>query len=167
MKHGDLVGWSIRGGRCGGVTCDRGSVAWGTPPLIDEVWEGRVVGLGSSTHSGETCGSRMMPAVHSVLAFERCKLDGRLFFLDRDGFIRISGGIGVVGGVEKVSPSGDGGSVKAEGMVMVEGKERAGCLYVFGGLHRWLRSYHKQHLQTATSPIAVSPHPSNCHHQSP
>ena len=96
---------------------------WGTPPLvIDGVLEERAMGLGSSPHSGETWGSRMMPAVHSVLVFERCKLDGRLFFLESDGFIRISWGIGVVGGVENVSPSGDGGNAKAEGMVMVEGK---------------------------------------------
>jgi len=68
----------------------------------------------------------MMPDVHSVLAFEICRLDGRLFFLDRDVLIRISGGVGVVGGVENVSPSGDGG-VKVEGMVKVsvEVMERA------------------------------------------
>ena len=53
-----------------------------------------------------------------------------------------------MGGVEKVSPSGDGGNGKAEGMVMVEGKERALCLYVFGGLHPWFTSHYKQHLQT-------------------
>jgi len=43
--------------------------------------------------------------------------------------------MGVVGGVEKVSLSGDGGNAKAEGMVMVEGKERALRLYVLGGSH--------------------------------
>jgi len=128
MKHGDLVGCSMRGGRCGGVTCERGSAARGTPPLvIDGALGGRAVELRSSPYSGETCGSRMMSAFHSVLVFERCRLDGRLFFLDSDGFIRISGGIGVVGGVEKVSPSGDGGNAKVEGMAMgvVEVKERA------------------------------------------
>jgi len=72
MKHGDLEGWSIRGGRCGGVTCERDSVERETPPLmIDGALEGRAVELGSSPHSGETCGSRIMPAVHSVLVFGR------------------------------------------------------------------------------------------------
>jgi len=131
MKHGDLVGCSMRGGRCGGVTCERGSAARGTPPLvIDGVLEGRLVGVGSRPYSGEACGSTMMPAAHFVLVFERCRLDGRLFFLDSDGFIRISGGIGVVGGVEKVSTSGDGGNAKVEDMAMVTVgvKERARSL---------------------------------------
>ena len=94
--------------------------------VIDGVLEGRAAELDSSPNSGETCGSRMTSGVHSVLVFERCRLDGRLFFLDSDGFIRISGGIGVVGGVKKVSPSGDGGNAKGEGMAMVavEVKER-------------------------------------------
>jgi hypothetical protein len=75
---------------------------------IDEPFEGWVVGLGSSLHSGEACGSSMMPGVHSALVREMRRSEGRLLFLDSDGLIRISGGIGVVGGVEKVSPSGDG-----------------------------------------------------------
>jgi len=117
MKQGDLVGWSMRGGRCGGVVCGRcPPVGWGSPPLtIDEPSGGAAVGEGSNLHSGEACGSRMIPEVHSALAFEMRRLDGRLLFLDSDDLIRISGGMGVVGGVEKVSTSGDD-NVKVEGM---------------------------------------------------
>lgn len=121
MKQGDLVGCSMRGGRYEGVICERGS-----PPLtIDEPFKGRAVGAGSNLHSGEPWGSRMMSDVHSALLFKMCRLDGRLFFLDSDDLVRISGGIGVVGGVENVSPSGDD-SAKAETMtkVPVEVKER-------------------------------------------
>lgn len=129
MKHGDLVGCSMRGGRWGGAICERGSSERSSPPLmIDEPFWGRIAEVSSSPHSGETCGSRMMSEVHSVVVFEMCKLDGRLFFLDSEDFIRISEGIGVVGGVENVSPSGDGGgNAKVAGMTMVavEGKERA------------------------------------------
>ena len=123
MKQGDLVGCSMRGGRCE-VVCGRGpSAGWGSPPLtIDEPFGGPEVGEGSSLHSGEACGSRMIPDVHSALVFEMRRLDGRLLFLDSDDLIRISGGIGVVGGVEKISISGDG-DVEAEGMAMI--KERA------------------------------------------
>jgi hypothetical protein len=63
----------------------------------------------------EACGSRMIPEVHSALVLEIRRLDGRLFFLDSDDLIRISGDIGVVGGVEKVSASGDG-DARLEGM---------------------------------------------------
>lgn len=59
----------------------------------------------------------MMPGVHSVLLFEIRRSDGRLFFLDSDGLVRSSGSIGVVGGVVKVSPSGEANS-KVEGMTM-------------------------------------------------
>lgn len=116
MKQGDLVGCSMRGGRCEGVVCERGSAGWGSPPLtIDEPFGGPGVGEGSSLYSGEACGSRMIPEVHSVLVFEMRRLDGRLFFLDSDDLIRISGDIGVVGGVEKVSASGDD-NLEVEGM---------------------------------------------------
>jgi len=127
MKHGDLVGWSMRGGRFEGVVCGRFSAGRGSPPLmIDEPLEVREVGVGSVLHSGEAWGSRMMPEVHPTLVSEMRRLDGRLFFLDSDGFIRISGGIGVVGGVEKISPSGDtNAEVEGMGKMAVEVKERA------------------------------------------
>ena len=76
-----------------------------------------MVGVRSLPYSGEDCGSRMIPEVHSVLILETRRLDGRLFLLDSDGLIRSSEGIGVVGGVEKVSPSGDA-IAKAEAMKM-------------------------------------------------
>lgn len=79
--------------------------------------------MGSSPHSGEVCGSRMMPDFHSALVSVMCRLDGRLFFLDSDDLIRISGGFGVVGGVENVSPSGDDGG-KVEGMAKYRMKLR-------------------------------------------
>ena len=116
MKQGDLVGCSMRGGRYEGVVCERGSTERGSPPLtIDEPFWGPAMGEGSSLYSGDACGSRMIPEVQSALVFEMRRLDGRLFFLDSDDLIRISGGIGVVGGVEKVSISGDG-NVEVEGM---------------------------------------------------
>lgn len=119
MKQGDLVGCSIRGGRCEGVICGRESAERGSPPLvIDEPFEVRMVGAGSRLYSGDACGSRMMPEFHSAREFEMRRLDGRLLFLDSDGVVRISEGIGVVGGVEKVSLSGDGGT-KGEGIAMV------------------------------------------------
>ena len=123
MKQGDLVGCSIRGGRCEGVICERGSAdSWGSPPLmIDDPFEVRVVGVGCWLHSGDACGSRTIPEVQSAQVFEMRKFDGRLFFLDSDGLIRISAGIGVVGGVEKVSKSGDGGT-KVDGMAVVTAK---------------------------------------------
>lgn len=49
-------------------------------------------------------------------------LDGLLFFLDSDDLVRISWGIGVEGGVEKISTSGDD-TAKAEGMT--RGKDKA------------------------------------------
>ena len=109
----------MRGGRCEGVICGRASAGKrGSPPLtIDELFERRVVGVGSRPDSGEACGSRMIPDVHSALAFEMRRLDGLLFFLDSDGLIRRSGGIGDEGGVEKVSRSGDA-KAKAEAMTM-------------------------------------------------
>ena len=112
----------MRGGRCEGVVCERGSAERGSPPLsIDEPFEGWAVGADSTPHSGEACGSRMMPEVHSALVLEMERLDGRLFFLDNDDFIRISGGIGVEGGVEKISISGDDSvKVGAMGKVVVE-----------------------------------------------
>ena len=58
----------------------------------------------------------MIPEVHSTLVFAIRRLDGRLFFLDSDGLIRSSGGIGVLGGVEKDSNSGDA-SAKVEAMI--------------------------------------------------
>lgn len=126
MKQGDLVGCSMRGGRCvEGVGSERGPVEWGSPPLtIDEPFS--EMGVGSCPYSGEACGSRTIPGVHSVLVFEMRRMDGRLFFLDSDDLNRISGGIGVEGGVENVSTSGDD-DVRVEGMAMgtVDVKERA------------------------------------------
>ena len=83
------------------------------------------MGVGSILHSGEPWGSRMMSDIHSTPLFEMRRLDGRLFFLDNDDLVRISGGIGVVGGVENISPSGDD-SANVEGMIKVpvEVKER-------------------------------------------
>lgn len=128
MKQGDLVGCSMRGGRCGGVVCERDSAERGSPPLtIDEPLEGPVAGVGSNLHSGDTCGSRMMPDVHSALVFEIRRLDGRLFFLDSDDLSRISGGIGVVGGVENISTSGDD-SVKVVGMVKGRFPSKGTCV---------------------------------------
>jgi hypothetical protein len=59
----------------------------------------------------------MIPDFHSAPASEIRRLDGRLFLLDNEGLIRSSGGSGVVGGVEKVSTSGDA-NAKAEAMIM-------------------------------------------------
>lgn len=128
MKQGDLVGCSMRGGRCEGVICGRGSAERGSPPLvIGGPFEMRVVGVGCRLHSGDAWGSRMMSEVHSAREFEMRRLDGRLFFLDNAGMVRISAeGIGVVGGVEKVSTSGDGGT-KVEGMVMERLKQTNVC----------------------------------------
>ena len=118
MKQGDLVGCSMRGGRCEGATCERSSAGRGPPPplTIGEVFERRVVGVGSRPYS-ESCGSMTIPGVHSVGVLEIRRLDGLLFFLDSDGLIRISGGKGVLGGVEKVSTSGDA-NVKVEAMTI-------------------------------------------------
>lgn len=58
------------------------------------------------------------------------RLDGLLFLLDSDDLIRISWGIGVEGGVEKASTSGDG-TAKAEGMVRVTDKATNVCGLVF------------------------------------
>jgi hypothetical protein len=57
-----------------------------------------------------------IPGAHSVLVLEIRRLEGRLLFLESDGLIRSSGGIGVLGGVEKVSRSGDA-KAKVEAMV--------------------------------------------------
>lgn len=58
-----------------------------------------------------------MPEVHSVLVLEIRRLDGRLFFLESDGLIKSSGSIGVVGGVERESISGEA-NAKVEAMTM-------------------------------------------------
>ena len=48
-----------------------------------------------------------MLEVHSMPVLEMRRLEGRLLFLESDGLIRSSGGMGVLGGVEKDSRSGD------------------------------------------------------------
>jgi len=58
-----------------------------------------------------------MPEAHSALVLETRRFDGQLFFLDSDGLIRSSGRIGVVGGVEKLSISGEA-NAKVEVMTM-------------------------------------------------
>lgn len=109
----------MRGGRCEGISCERSSAGRGSPPLaIGEAVVGRrVVGVGSHPYSGEACGSMTMPGAHSKLVLEMRRLEGRLLFLESDGLIRISGGIGVLGGVEKVSRSGDA-NAKVEAMTV-------------------------------------------------
>lgn len=108
MKQGDLDGCSMRGGRWEGVICERSSAGRCSPPLtIGELFGRRAVGVGSHPYSGESRRSTIMAEVHSELVLEIRKLDGRLSFLDSDGLIRSSGSIGVVGGVEKGSGSGD------------------------------------------------------------
>ena len=80
-----------------------------------------------------------MPEVHSTLVFDIRRLDGRLLFLDSDGpLIRSSGGIGVVGGVEKVSISGDA-NAKAEAMAI-----------------RWLRQRNVRELVKAYKPLVFA-----------
>ena len=145
----------MRGGRCEGVVCGRGSAERGSPPLtIDKLLERRVVGVGSRPYSGEACGSRTMPEVHSGPLLEIRRLDGRLFFLDSDGLMRSSGSIGVVGGVEKVSASGE-----ADAKVEVMLKLRSFCWFTHPGLGCHL----KYHLLTCIDRLSASNH----RHQTP
>ena len=124
MKQGDLVGCSMRGGRYESDIWERCSVVRNTPPslTIDEQFMRRKGWASSRQNSGEACGSRTIPDVHSGLVFEIRKLDGRLALLDSDGLIKSSGGMGVVGDVEKASISGEA-NAKADAMT-VEGLRR-------------------------------------------